>query len=546
MPDKKAEAVVRQWNAERGKQSNVLNTWQETADHIYPYMNITATYSDGTPRTNKQYDVTPMLDMYDMVAGLKHVLIPMGQPFFAHKVHSAGGQKVSDMSQRYLAKLTESVHEALFASNYITEFDEVLISLICFGPGCCATTWKKGKGLQFRSSDVGTYVLLEDPYKNVIGSIHSLKFTAAQAYSIFGENAGANVLEAMKSPEHQGDIFEFLHKVAPRESRNGLLPDNAPANSPYTSIYVNLKENTTADEGSLPEDVYQYARWRRPGSEKDGRGIGTEILPIVRVLFQNMKDFIECANRHNNPPREALDSLEGTIRTYPGGINWVQEIPSIRALDSAIQGNFPITEKTLAFLQDVIHRAFFKNAFAPLDDLTGDRRTTLEIRERIRGTLPKIGPSVNRLWNEYMTKQLERTTLLLIRNREVPQPPEELQGSRFGIEFVGPFALALRSAQAQAAQEWVGIVSQLEAVFPGAKDNVDSDDMIIRMGRTFGVNEEDMASTEERDAKRQKREQQLQQEQAMKTAELAANAYSKTGKAPEAGSAAQQVQEQMV
>ena len=78
----------------------------------------------------------------------------------------------------------------------------------------------------------------------------------------------------------------------------------------------------------------------------------------------------------------------------------------------------------------------------------------------------------------------------------------------------------------------------MEAVFPGAVDNVDPDDAIMRMGRTFGVNVEDMASEEEREEKRVIRQQKEDQRLALEAAQIAGQAYGQTTGAPEEGSPA--------
>jgi len=211
---------------------------------------------------------------------------------------------------------------------------------------------------------------------------------------------------------------------------------------------------------------------------------------------------------------------------------------SIQALDSNLNGNFPITEKSLDRQQELIHRAFFKDAFSPLEDLTGDRRTTLEIRERIKQTWHKIGPPIARVWYELLESCVTRSILLLIRNGVVEPPPAELQGVNFGLEFVGPFALELRSQQAKAFQEWVVFVGEMEAVFPGATDNVDPDDAIMRMGHTFGVNAEDMSTEEERDEKRRIRQAEKEAQLALQAAQVGGQAYGQTTAKPEEGSPA--------
>ena len=178
-----------------------------------------------------------------------------------------------------------------------------------------------------------------------------------------------------------------------------------------------------------------------------------------------------------------------------------------------------------------------------IDDITADRRTTLEIRERVRGTWPKIGNPVARIWYEQISPLVERSILLLIRNGVVEQPPAELGGVGFKLEFVSPFALELRSQQSKAFQEWAFIVGEMESEFPGAIDNVDSDDAIQRLGRTLGVNTEDMSSEEQRTEKREARALKEQQALELQMLQQGAQAYQASTKAPESGSPAEQLVE---
>jgi len=534
----RAEEIIDLRNRELNDQANIRSLWQETADKLYPYVQITATYAAGVPRTTEIYDQTPMLDGEDMVSGLKQILIPSGQTFYA--VKTGNNNKITDTVQRYTSMVTEVSHEELFKSNFITEFDEVLRSLIYFGPASIYSDWTVKTGLNYRTCVVGSYQFLENSKKLVDGQIFTVKYTARQAIEEFGEGkVGKEVLDAFNDPKKQNDLFEFIYLVRPRDIVNPNLSPRYNQNMPWESIVVSVKEKTIVEEGGYPEFPYHCARWKRPAYEKHGRGIGTEILPQIKVLDRMKRDFMDVGNKWANPPREVLESFEGVFRVIPGAVNIVREIPSSKALDNGILGNFPIVKDILAMEQDIIHRAFFKNAFSPLEDLTGDRRTTLEIRERIRQTWHRIGPPVARVWYELLEKCITRSVLLLIRNGVIPYPPAELQGANFGIEFVGPFALELRSQQAKAFQEWVMFVGEMEAVFPGATDNVDADDAIMRMGRTFGVNAEDMASEEERNAKREARQAQLEHQQAVELAQMAAQGYGQTTKAPEEGSPAE-------
>ena len=540
-----AEEIIDLRNRELALQANIRSLWQQTANKLYPYVQIDSTFEPGSIRTTEIYDQTPMLDAEDMVSGLKQILIPSGQPFFAIKIGT--NNEIVDTAQRYTSMLTEVSHEKIYKSNFITEFDEVLRSLIIFGPASIFSEWTAKTGLNYKNCVLGSYQFLENSKKLVDGIVLTVKYTPRQAIEEFGEDKVSKkedgtiteIMKAFNDPKRQNELFSFVYLVRPRETIKPNLSQRFFGNMPWKATVVNEKEKLIVAESGFPEFPYHSARWKRPANEKHGRGIGTEILPQIKVLDRTMRNWIDVGNLWANPPREVLYSVEGPVRVTPGAKNVVQEMGSIQALDSNLNGNFPVTEKSLDRQQLIIDRAFFKDAFSPLENLTGDRRTTLEIRERIKQTWHKIGPPVARVWYELLEGCVTRSILLLIRNGEVGPPPVELQGVNFGLEFVGPFALELRSQQARAFQEWVTFVGEMESVFPGATDNVDPDDAIIRMGHTFGVNTEDMSSEEERDEKRRIRQEKEEAQLALQMAQVGGQAYGQTTAAPEEGSPAE-------
>ena len=545
MADKLAEQIIAEYKREVGSSicANFRNLCQDTADHIYPYAQINSEYTPGSERTTRIFDVTPMQDAKKMAAGFKHVLIPAGQTFFEIRVSSRFNQ--NENVQRYLSYLTEATHEKIFASNFMTMIDDVIKAWIIFGPSCLFQEWTRKKGLNYKYCPVGSYTIIEDDSCNVIGSMHRYKMTAVNAYKKYGDRAGKEVLKAIEKPETQFKEFWYILKSAPRDI-NPRISTQANINMPIGVWVVNESEKSMVEIGGFPEKKYIIGRWERPEFEKYGRGVGTEILPQVKILFEMAQLHLECGNKWINPPRQALvDAIEGEIRVAPNAINWVGQIDAIRALDSALSGNFPISKDELEAQRQIIHEAFYRNAFDPLEQLTGDRRTTLEIQERIRGTLKHLGPPAGRIWQEQLSPCLEASILDLIRNRQVVPPPPELQGTGFGIEYVGPLALTIKGEQARGFQEFALQVGQLSALFPDEhlSDHIDFDESIPRMGRTLGVNIEDISTIEQREIKREKRQQMQQQMLAMQMAQAAGKAYKDGSKEPEPNSPASQLME---
>jgi hypothetical protein len=535
--DKRAQEIIALRDRERQKQDNFRALWQETADLMFPRENqITAKRTDGEDKS-RIYDSTAIMDSQDMASGLSAAFIPSGQHFFALQARDKKLNNV-DSVRRYLAEATETTHEALFESNFMLQLNETIRSLVVFGTGNIFSEFDlESMGLNFKDYDIGNYQFLENSRGIVDTVIVTLPFTARQAKQEFPDASMPEIDKALKDPKTENDIFYFIHIVRPRKNRNPQFSDAS--NMPYESVFVCEKDQIVVSEGGFEENAFAVGRWMKSSAEKHGRGQGTEALADVRVLQQISKDFIECGNKWNNPPLEVDQSFEGTVRVKPGAINRVSQMGSIKAIDRNIAGNFPISKEMLEFQQEKVHKAFFKDIFVQLGDLKGDRRTTVEIIERIKEGLRRLALPVARMQSELFNPLITRCVLLLIRNGRIPSPPPELEGASFGIEYIGELALALRNQQAKGFQQWANFVAAMEGVFPGAIDNIDVDSAIKRMGESFGVNTDDIASEEEIMAKRQARQQAQQQQQMAMMAETAGKAYKAgSGKAEEGSPAA--------
>ena len=256
------------------------------------------------------------------------------------------------------------------------------------------------------------------------------------------------------------------------------------------------------------------------------------------------RDYLESGNRANRPPLEISSNVDGEVNLDPGALNWTEEANSIRAIQGSI-GNTALTREMVELERDDIRKAFLGDVFNQLTNLQGDRRTTLEISERLNEGLRRLSNPIGRLLYEILTPLLTRVAMLMIRNGMYPQPPEELQGRSFKVEYSSPLILALKRHQSNAFMQWAAFVAEMETIFPGAKDNVNSDKAIRDMADAFGVDYSHKMPLDRREEIRDARAQQMAQQQAMEAAQAASSAYAQTTKAPDPGSAAGQLQEAM-
>lgn len=535
----KAEEIIKLQEREENRNANFRTMWQDTADLIFPRdSSITNVYSPGTPRTDNIYDTTAMDDSKIMADGLLSALIPAGEFFFKFNVSKDNPGGIKEEYKEYLDWATDKQHRAMFASNFLLQVAETLRSLIVFGTGNIFSEWTtKTNGLNYRDYDIGRYQILENSKGIVDTMILKFPFTALQAKEEWGDKLGEKVKAALATAKRQNDTFWFIHLVRPRKERNRNLTDFL--NMPFESIYVGVDDKNILDEGGFPEFPFHVPRWAKTSCEVMGRGIGTQILPQVRVLQTMLCDFIELGNKYVNPPREVLHTLEGEVDVTPGADNRVSEIPSTRSMID-LAGNFPVTDKIIEMQREVVHKAFYRDVWAQFLDLKGDRRTTVEIRARQLEGLRRMGQPAGRIQSELFDTLITRTLHLLIRNGEIPEPPEGLE--IFEIEYLGLMANALSSGQARGFQQWAAVGAELSEYYPGILDNVNYDEGFRDLGRSLGAKAEHINKPEQRDEIRQAREERLQQQQLLEAAQTAGKAYKDTSGAPEEGSLAGELQ----
>ncbi len=538
MPDDRAIELLavfdKTWNSLAD--SNFRNIYQEVADVMFPRENrITTTRSPGEVIGREIIDTTGITSSIDMAAGLSINLFPPGDKFYNVLMSDTELNDIPAIKQA-LGRITEISHEKRIASNFMLQANETVRSLGTFGTGNMFSEWLPGVGLNYKDYDIGMYTFLENEQGLVDTMMIEFEFTAKQAFQKWGKDAGETVLKKAEEAKSMGDDFKFVWITRPRDLAKQIGDQNTAM--PFESIFISRTDNVIVEESGFPEFPFQVPRWTKSSNEKWGRGVGTFAVGIVNALQVEKQALIDNGELHNNPPKEVLDTFDGEVGVSPGDLNWVAQIGSIRAIEQQALGNFAITKDILEMDQQIVRKMFFLDAFNQLEQLKGDRRNELEIRSRLAEGLRKLVMPVGRIQTEWLTGQVTRDIKLLERNNVFGELPPEMQGRNFKIEYVGRLALELQSAQSIGWLRWVQEGMQIAEIDRGVLDNIDVDGGFRRRGITLGVSVDDMASIEERTAKREQRAQEEAAAKAAIIAEGAAKAYGQTTKAPETGSLA--------
>lgn len=547
MSDERAMQTVQEWNRLDAESATTMNLYQSVADHFFlRENNIVNVTAPGLDKSLPVLDPTGMLDLQDMAAGMSAVVFPAGQYFCRLAPQNAALSNNWEVTH-YLNSLTEILHQELFKSecNFLLEFNEFLTSLIGFGTGNIYSEWDADNlRLNFKDWDVANYRFTVDASGKPNGCIIKWNYTAAQAFAKWGNACGEKVTQAAQDPAKAQTKYPFYFHCY---KRSRFQPMRGNRNYPWGTLVVSGLDQTIVEESGYESMPYHITRWTTSSQEIWGRGQGTVALSADRELQRQKRALLLNADLTNNPPRETLSSFEGAPKVYPGANNMVMERDSIRAL-TQFTGNFPVTKDTVLMQQEILHRCFYVKVFAPLDNLPGDRRTTVEIIERVKSGYMRLVLPTMRLYNECLTPLVERCVQLLMKNgvviNQIGYPPAELRG--FKVEHLGRLALALQEQQADALQRFGQFALTMEQAVPNFfRDTINTDRAARRMATVFGVNEGDLNTPEERDAIRGERQQAESAQMAMMAAQAAGKAYKDGSKAAEPNSPADQIMSQV-
>jgi len=238
------------------------------------------------------------------------------------------------------------------------------------------------------------------------------------------------------------------------------------------------------------------------------------------------------------PPYLTRD-IEGSVNMLPDGRTEVMNVEDIKALNLSLPGAFPVTKDEINDQKEVIRRFFYNHIFTLFTNMTGDRRTTLEIIKKDRESLRLLVSPVARQQVELFNATLTNVIPLLIEWGRIPEPPPELIGMPYSIEYQGELAMAMKEFQARGFERAIDLMERARNVFPDIRDQVNMDRTMPDILTTYGMKIEHLNTPEEKEAIRAERAEREDMMKRIAQLEAESNAYKNTQKSPESGSPAE-------
>lgn len=509
---------------------NVFAThWEEVAELILPTSRNTFFHGSwnfpGQKKTDRQVDSTGALALMRFVSILDSLLTPRNMTW--HGLQASDDYVMKDRATRlWFEQVTRILFKyryhpmANFSANNCNHWE----SLGAFGNGSLMIDAYEGddgqQGLRYLELPLGEMYWRENHQKQIDGFIRHFRLTAQQAIQMFGPEAVGDVMKQRAAQNDQMPL-EFMHRVCPRTDYDPGRYDLK--GKRYASYYISLLDRKLLREGGYVSFPISASRYVQTPNEVYGRSPAMMVLPALKTLNAEKKDYLTQGHFAARPPWLTTDDGIVDFTMRPGAMNKGGLDENGNELVKALKGGeLQVTKEMMDTEAGLIDGFFLTDLFKVL---LGDPKifTATQIVEMMsqRGIL--IAPIVGRQQSEYLgsmiPRELDVLSQLRLKNGQpvIPPMPPRLREAdgEYHVTYSSPLARDMR------AQEVAGFNRVLETATnvanvtrdPSIFDVFDFDTALPDQAEIQSVPETWMASAEKIAAKRQRRAQMQERQQ---------------------------------
>lgn len=490
--------TLRNW-----RESWWTQNWSELAEFILPRRSIWLTQSTGgmpspnnmtrgRPINNAIVDPTATFAVRVCSAGLMSGLASPSRPWF--KVIPAVKKFEIDADARaWLDDIEERIYTVLAGSNFYNAFAQECEDLVVFGTGPSIIYEDDKDIIRCYNPCVGEYYLSSGATMRVDGLYRQFVMTIQQIVDFFGvDNCPAEVVSlwnqkgaALAQEKIIAHSIEPNFGIGPNDA--GKVPGKFAWRETYW-VYGSASGKPLSLRGFV-DQPFTAARWSVQSNDAYGRSPGMDVLPDVMQLQVETRRKAEAIEKQVRPPLIAsMDLKNQPSSILPGHVTYAN-------MTGPGTGMRPIYEvmpdikgmmEDLAQIQQRIQRGLFNDLFLMLEQNPNNKMTAYEVAQKMQEKLQVLGPVIEGLLSESLKPKLKRIFGILKRRGFIDPPPDSLKGIPLEIDFVSMLALAQKASATGGLERLAALVGNLVAVYPQAKDIMDSDQLVREMNDLLG------------------------------------------------------------
>ena len=426
IPNKMVDQLNRRYEKLLAQRSNWEKHWQDLADYLLPRKaDITKKRTQGDKRTELIYDSTGIHSVELLASSLHGMLTSPANPWFSMRYRDLDLEQ-DDEANEWLEGCVDLLNKALQRSNFQQEIHELYYDLVVFGTGCLFIEYDPN-GLRFSARNIGEITIAANAEDRIDTVYRCFELTARQIAQRFqGVTLPDRVEKDLeKNPYNE---HEIVHAVYPNEGQSSVF------NKPIISIYYHKETKTLLGQGGFDEFPFCVPRFNKDSTGNYGRSPGMSCLSDVKMVNRMSEVSIRSAQKQLDPPLMVPDDgFLLPVRTTPGALNFYRTGTRDRLEPLQAGAQNPIGLNMEEQRRNAIRSAFYVDQ---LQLNESPSMTATEVLQRNEEKMRLLGPVMGRLQSELLQPLIQRSFKLMLRNGELPVPPESLQGQDIDIEYV--------------------------------------------------------------------------------------------------------------
>lgn len=526
MPPLDPEKIIRRFKIARDDRRQWNSHWQEVADLVLPTRDFTVIQPGGIRRRTKIYDATAVMAHTELSATLDGLLTNAALKWFA--LNPADDDLIEDHEVKlWLEDGTNTMLRWLGnpLSGFATAIWEIYQDLIGFGTAVLFPR-NDPDAMRFQAIPLANMYLVPDERDEIVTAYRHIFMAAHEIVARWGNAVSERVHKLAIDDKSADKKIEIIHCVQKRDKRDPQMRDGK--NKAWASIYVEVKEKRTLSEGGFDDNPYLTPRFSKAPGEVYGRSPAMEALPFIKTANKIKKDALLAGALEANPPMNVpANSMEGPIRTGPGGLNYYRAGSRDR-IEPVNTGAKPRSAfESLAHEQESIEAAFYldKIRLPGISPQGGHpRMTAQEVIERRNQTLIFFSPILSRMYAELLSPVITRLFKAMRRRGDIPPPPQAINGRGMEIEYLSPLALSQRASEVSGFIQLMNVAAPLIEADPTVLQNLDADQTFLRLAHLLNTSPRMIRTREDVQQIRQAADQQQQLAQQAEIAQQLAKA----------------------
>lgn len=495
----KRKQVESQVEAMRQERSSFLPHWSEIADTILPTRPrfLIGDTAKGQKKYHKILDLTGALAARTLSAGMMAGLTSPARPWKRLTTHDPQLSEYGPVKS-WLHTVDTRMSGVFARSNLYRSLSALYGDNGSFGTSPMLVEEDFDKTIKTFTYPIGSYMIALDDELKVRVFAREFQLTTRQLVRRFGgyqpdwSKFSARVKNAYDNGQYES-LFAVTHLIQPNEDYD----PNSLTSKKYESLYweTGFPDSAGEDGKYLRESGYDYfpvltARWDAAGEDIYGTSCpGMVALGNINQLQYGERKILQAHEKGIDPPMlYPLSLINKNITGLPGEKIFVDEREGMKGARTLYDSKFssePIEAKQQQ-LRQVVDECYYKNLFLMFTGLDRKQITAAEIYARQEEKL-LLGEVLEGLNTDVFDPLIDIVFDIMMKQGQIPEPPEELQGQDLKVEYISIMHQAMKVAGLSSVDRLTGYIGQLAAFKPETLDKFDTDQAVDEYAEILGT-----------------------------------------------------------